>query len=111
MRLILSAPRKGRPHSRMTSDDARRVLGLPPMEIESCYITEPILRATLYFLASGAGSFVNAGAWIVILSSLQFDRKVKNLRSNGSDMGTSLADSLYDTIRHPFASRISRFPH
>jgi hypothetical protein len=38
-------------------------------------------------------------------------RKVKNLGSNGSDVGKSLADSPYDGIRHPLASRISRFPH
>jgi hypothetical protein len=30
--------------------------------------------------------------------------KVKNLRSNASDVGKSLADRLYDLIRHPLAS-------
>ena len=38
-------------------------------------------------------------------------RKVKNLRRNGADMGKSLAELRYDTIRHPLVSRISRFPH
>ena len=38
-------------------------------------------------------------------------RKAKNLGSNGSDVGKSLAESRYDIIRHPLASRISRFPH
>ena len=62
MRLILSAPRKGRPHSRMASDDARLVLGTAAHGNRIVPHNEPTVRATLYLLASGAGSFVTAGA-------------------------------------------------